>query len=311
VAGRLVVVVLASVLAVGCGANGTTEKPSPKPEVTLVGIGSGEMIDIGRRHLYMECVGTGSPTVVLEAGQGGTSRNWTAVLPELGRTTRTCAYDRAGLGDSDALPRGGVRDADDEIADLERLLDRARIKPPYVLAGHSYGGLLARLFAHKHPDTTGGVVLVDAAGRDMWRRVFGAWPTSLAPKLRRALAEPVVAGVDYGESEALAGRVRSLGDTPLVVISAARGRELFRLLPPSLYPRLKRLWAVMQNELAGLSSDHAHVVALRSDHVVQRADEQPQVVVRAVRAVVTAVRGNGELPPCERTFSGPDVRCLS
>ena len=108
----------------------------------------------------------------------------------------------------------GVHDAGDEIRDLERLLDRGRIEPPYVLVGHSYGGLLARLFAHAHPDETGGVVLVDAEGRDMWRRVLAAWPKSLAPKLRRAWAEPPSSTVSTsGASAALASGIRSLGDS--------------------------------------------------------------------------------------------------
>ena len=88
-------------------------------------------------------------------------------------------------GRSDAIP--GVHDAGDEIRDLERLLERAEIQPPYVLVGHSYGGLPARLFAHTHRDLTGGVVLVDAEaamrggegsprGRDGWRRSCGAHP---------------------------------------------------------------------------------------------------------------------------------------
>ena len=102
----------------------------------------------------------------------------------------------------------GVHDAGDEIRDLERLLDRGGIEPPYVLVGHSYGGLLARLFA-PHPDETGGVVLVDAEGRDMGRR-FAAWPKSLAPKLRRAWAErTVLDGVASGRarrSPAASGR---------------------------------------------------------------------------------------------------------
>jgi pimeloyl-ACP methyl ester carboxylesterase len=88
-----------------------------------VGVGSGDRVDVGGRHLYVECVGSGSPTVLLEAGFGGSSRDWTPVLLELGRTSRTCAYDRAGLGYSDAMP--GVHDAGDEIRDLERLLDVA------------------------------------------------------------------------------------------------------------------------------------------------------------------------------------------
>jgi pimeloyl-ACP methyl ester carboxylesterase len=89
------------------------------------------MVDVGGRRLYVECVGSGTPTVLLEAGFGGSSRDWTPVLQEIGRTSRTCAYDRAGLGDSDAMP--GVHDAGDEIRDLERLLDRGQIEPPYVL----------------------------------------------------------------------------------------------------------------------------------------------------------------------------------
>ena len=220
----VVPVVLVAVLLVGCGGpDRASEKSRPQPEVTPVGIGSGDLVDVGGRRLYVECVGSGSPTVLLEAGFGGTSRDWTLLLPEIGRTTRTCAYDRAGLGDSDAMP--GVHDAGDEIRDLERLLDRGRIEPPYVLVGHSYGGLLARLFAHAHPDETGGVVLIDANGRDNWRRGFAAWPKTLAPKRRRAWAEPVAGGVDSRASAALASRIRSLGDTPLVVLTAAHDRN--------------------------------------------------------------------------------------
>jgi hypothetical protein len=131
--------------------------------------------------------------------------------------------------------------------------------------------------------------------------------------LRResGFTQPVVDGVDLRASSALASHIRSLGDLPLVVITAARERELFTGAPPRLYRRAMRFWRTMQNELATLSSDHTHVVALRSDHFVQRADEQPRVVIRAIRAVGTAVRENGRLPSCERVFSGPDVRCLS
>src|SRR5690349_24585324 len=88
----------------------------------------------------MECVGSGSPTVVLEAGFGADTLSWRDVQPEVGRGTRTCAYDRAGTGNSVAPP--GVRDARDEIADLRRLLAPARVAPPSVPVAHSYGGVL-------------------------------------------------------------------------------------------------------------------------------------------------------------------------
>ena len=188
------VLVVVVVLLVGCGGDAKDNRTNPPPKITFEDIGSGEFVDVGGRRLYVECKGSGSPTVLLEAGFGGGSDAWVDVLAELGQQTRTCSYDRAGIGASDAIP--GVHDAGDEIRDLERLLDRGRIAPPYVLVGHSYGGVLARLFAHAHPDETGGVVLIDANGRDDWRRGFAAWPKTIAPKLRRDWAQPIADGVD-------------------------------------------------------------------------------------------------------------------
>ena len=113
---------------------------------------------------------------MLEAGYPGDSTTWRDVQRQLGQTTRTCAYDRTGLGNS--LPMHGVHDARDEIADLQRLLGAAGIRPPYVLVGqvgHSYGGTVARLFASEHPETAG-VVLVDARGSDATRPQLAIWP---------------------------------------------------------------------------------------------------------------------------------------
>ena len=124
----------------------------------------------------------------------------------------------------------GVHDARDEIADLQRLLGAAGIRPPYVLVGHSYGGMLARLFAREHPEETAGVVLVDARGSDATRRQLAIWPRSQAPAAHRAVFKAVQHGVDLASSEALASQVRSLGDTPLAVVTAGR-HELYAMLP--------------------------------------------------------------------------------
>ena len=97
----------------------------------------------------------------------------------------------------------------------------------------------------------------------------------------------------------------------MLVITAGHERELFAGAPPRLFRRAMRFWRAQQDELATLSPDDAHVIALRSDHFIQRADQQPDVVIRAIRAVTRAVRDNSQLPPCKRLFSGPDVRCLS
>jgi pimeloyl-ACP methyl ester carboxylesterase len=179
-----------------------------------------------------------------------------------------------------------------------------------VLVGHSYGGMLVRLFAHEHADETAGVVLVDARGTHATRRQLAIWPKSWAPAVRHAVFRPVQRGVDLAASEALASRVRSLGDTPLAVVTAGtHDGEWGREVSPRLGRALDGLWARMQDELAALSTDHIHVVALRSDHFVQRLDGQPDVVIRAVQAVIRAAREHTRLPPCRRLFSSPDVRC--
>jgi pimeloyl-ACP methyl ester carboxylesterase len=302
---------LALGLTVGCGGHepkarrGATA-PAPRATPDLITGGPGRLVEIGGgRGLFADCVGSGSPTIVLEAGLGASASAWRDVQPQLGRTARTCAYDRAGLGNSVALP--GVHDARVEIDDLERLLAALDADPPYVLVGHSYGGLLARLFAQAHATETAGIVLVDSMGRDQTRRTLAIWPRSQARALRRSLARPVQDGLDLASSEALAGRVRSLGDTPLAVVTA--GSQTWGGAPARLGRALDRLWGTLQDELAALSTDSAHVVALRSDHAVQAPNGQPLVVIRAVRAVVRAAREGTRLAPCPRLFSGPDVRC--
>ena len=116
-------------------------------------------------------------------------------------------------------------------------------------------------------------------------------------------------GVDLAAGEAIASRVTSLGGMPLAVITAGR-QDSFPRTPARLYRALKRLWDGMQDELAALSENSVHVVALASNHdVPSSAGGQPSVLVRAVQAVVGAARSHARLPQCRRLFSGSDVRC--
>src|SRR5437867_4562820 len=119
----------------------------------------GQLVDIGGYRLHIQCVGAGSPTVVLDAGLGGSSLDWSLVQPELGRTTRVCAYDRAGMGWSDPSPQ--LRTPRQIADELHRLLTNAGIAGPYVLVGHSLAGKNVRMFALQHPDQVAGMVLVD------------------------------------------------------------------------------------------------------------------------------------------------------
>ena len=146
----------------------------------------GQMVDIGGHRLHLYCLGTGSPTVILEAAAPGWSLYWSAVQQQLARTTRVCAYDRAGLGWSERgpLPRTGPRMA----KELHRLLERAAIPGPYVLVGHSLGGLIARLYQHDYPQEVVGMVLVDAGHESEMRqaefRAFANAGKSMLPVIR-------------------------------------------------------------------------------------------------------------------------------
>jgi pimeloyl-ACP methyl ester carboxylesterase len=120
----------------------------------------GQMVDVGGYRLHINCTGAGSPTVVIEAGWGDWSLGWSRVQPEVARTTRVCSYDRAGTGYSEAGPL--PRDAAQFAKELHTLLGQAGIPGPYVLVGHSLGGLPVRVFTHNYPGEVAGIVLVDS-----------------------------------------------------------------------------------------------------------------------------------------------------
>jgi pimeloyl-ACP methyl ester carboxylesterase len=136
------------------------------------------------RHLNLVCLGQGAPTVILEAGMGDDSLAWRKVQASLATITRTCAYDRAGYGLSDAARRAS--DADNTVADLALLLDKAPIQGPVVLVGHSLGGLYATYFTNLYPDRVAGLVLLDPSqpgdGRaygSLWDRGRKGYETSI------------------------------------------------------------------------------------------------------------------------------------
>jgi pimeloyl-ACP methyl ester carboxylesterase len=118
-----------------------------------------QLVDIGGRRLNLFCLGDGSPTVILEGGLGDSTFAWRKVHAELAKTTRVCAYDRAGYGFSDPgpLPRDTAHLADD----LAALTEAAPLRPPYVLVGASLGGMIVRLYADSHLREVGGMVLID------------------------------------------------------------------------------------------------------------------------------------------------------
>ena len=249
---------------------------------------SSGFVAVDGHRMFYECSGAGSPTVVLDAGSPDTSATWRWVQPLIARQTRVCAYDRAGLGRS-APPPHGRRTPRTQVRELRLLLAAAKIPGPYVVVGHSWGGLLARLFAYVYPAQPAGVVLLDAT----------TFPY-LTPSQARGLHRRNREGIDLASAVAQSDAVKSLGDVPLVVLGSNK-------------PPLDAKLLAAQNAEAALSTDSVDAIARLSTHYLQRPAPigQPQVVVRAVGAVAAAARTRATLAPCAQLFAGPAVSCRS
>jgi pimeloyl-ACP methyl ester carboxylesterase len=275
----------------------------------------GQLVDIGGYRLHIQCVGTGSPTVVLDAGLSGSSLDWRLVQPELGRTTRVCAYDRAGMGWSDPGPQPRTPR---QIADeLHTLLTNAGIAEPYVLVGHSLAGKNVRLFALTHPDKVAGMVLVDArseyvdantspdevqsfqqasaAQALLYRvarsvglvRLIGAsfWGGPAMPREMRTegmLFQTSQRSVDAQTAE---GLERAADDALLQAAPALGDRPLF-VLAAEQNMTTTPYWAEAQRRQAALSTNGRLIVPTGSGHYIHW--NQPALVIDAVRQVVEA-----------------------
>ena len=253
---------------------------------------------MGGYRLHMACSGQGSPTVVLIHGFRGTRNTWRQVHPQAARFTTVCSYSRAGLGRSEPRPdRRAEVDGGRLAEELHELLQRTGIRPPYVPVGHSFGGAIAQLFAERYPSEVRGVVLVDpvpaaflSVPRSRLYRIAGR------ERVQRLLTNGVREGgtrVDIqrlGEELLAAG---GLGAVPLVLLT--RG-----LTPPESTPAFEDLWSDLQRQEAQLSSNSVHVVAARSGHGIP--SEQPSLVIRAIREVMTSGKMGSPLAPCRRAF---------
>ena len=158
------VVILALVtLAAGFVAKFSLAKGNPAP---------GQLVDVGGYNMHINCTGEGGPTVILESGWVESSSTWLLIQPKIAKTTRVCSYDRAGYGWSDPSPH--PRTANWMADELHTLLVNANVQGPYVLVGHSLGGMLVRVYAHTYPDEVVGMVLVDSLHEEQYDRLPGA-----------------------------------------------------------------------------------------------------------------------------------------
>lgn len=268
----------------------------------------GRLVDLGGYRMHIHCEGTGSPTVILDAGLGDWSSHWTSVQNLVKTETRVCSYDRAGYGWSDPGPR--PRDSQRIATELHSLLEKAAIAPPYLLVGHSFGGINMRLFASIYPGETAGLVLVDASHPDSLpysRNAFGTGPASTsnqlmvthyvereektyppeaAPAMQDRLLRTKASVTSRGEYRALGNSVkelsesRPLGEIPLAVVS--RGKREWPAGEEG--DQKEKSWQAQQLELSRLSPLSRFVVAEHSGHHVHI--DQPDLVAHIVHDMI-------------------------
>jgi pimeloyl-ACP methyl ester carboxylesterase len=280
----------------------------------------GEMVDVGGYSLHLDCVGRGSPTVILDGGTGEMSANWVLVQREVSHTTRVCSYDRAGMGWSESGPE--PRDARQITGELHALLEGAGIEGPYVLVGHSFGGLYMQTYAARYPDQVAGVSLIESSHPRQFgyrsverssyepqegvsavssllarfgavRLLYGLFPASPdLPSQQRAQIDALGPSTRQVDATALELRatpqtvtqtrgLRSLGDKPLTVVSAGTQEPE---------------WLELQEDLATLSSNSTHPLVEGATHTSVLDDRSDAgATSAAVVDVVSAVRNDRPL----------------
>ncbi len=229
------------------------------------------LLNIGGQKLHLETQGESGPTVVFEGGLGNDSTTWKSVVGPIATFAKVVLYDRPGLGKS--LPMSNTRSpvtADQVATSLHALLNIAGIAPPYILVGHSLGGLYVQMFARKYPKEVSGVVLLDSSSTDA--------PNELKT---RARLKPGTAA--YLEQEGIPESNRQVmaaglfPDVPIEVIAATDHGPFFKEWEPTLMR--------LQQQLTTLSPQSTFIVADGSGHDVQV--DRPETVIDAVRRVAT------------------------
>jgi pimeloyl-ACP methyl ester carboxylesterase len=280
---------------------------------------TGQLVDVGGHRLHLHCTGSGSPTVVLQPGGGDMSSAMGWIAPAVADHTRACVYDSAGRGWSE--PSDATQDGEQMMTDLHTLLHRGHVPGPYVLAGHSFGGLYVRIFAARYPDEVAGMVLIDSTGASLpastsaqsWGpddilargsvlastsarlglgRLFGlgygSLPQQSDDEVRAKIAtssslrSTIDEFIQAGASEPEASTLTDFGDKPLVVLTAGSGSDAS--------------WMAAQDKTVSLSTNSVHRIVEGASHpdlILKQADAA--VTAQAIIDVVSSVRNNQPL----------------
>jgi pimeloyl-ACP methyl ester carboxylesterase len=245
-------------------------------------------IPIGDRRIFLRCIGSGGPTVILEAGYGDNGTIWAPVQIHAAEFVRVCSYDRAGLersDDPDHYPRTGA----EVVADLHATLQAAQVAPPYLLVGQSQGALFSRLFAATYPEEVAGLLLLDP------------WPEAFDHRLQEMVtdeqwtayesllaAEPDNEVIDFPATYDELRAAGSLPDVPLLILSHGQPPSPDCCPPGWPIAEQEQLWQGLQQELTKLTPAGEQRIVPESGHMIHQA--APDVVIAAIAEMVDQLR---------------------
>lgn len=289
----------------------------------------GKLVRTSRGDIHLNCQGQGDVAVILEAAQGDCSLDWITVQSEIAKFTRVCAHDRPGYGWSSPVKE--MLPSNEIAENLHQALRSGNIRGPYILVGHSIGGVYARAFAQRYSEDVAGLVLVDSAHENQRFRLPSSTRRQLS--ILKALAQVFRVIVPFGIPRALRLADRMQGENfPDDVRPAAMARmnqnhfftafyneikavetDTDQANPPTYlgdtrivvltqggpnlgisedaYEQMKQIWNELQKELTQLSSNAQHIIAHESGHYIHH--DQPELVIDAVRQMVEVIHNEG------------------
>jgi len=240
-----------------------------------------EKVDIGGYGLNVKAEGKGTPTVIFESGQGGGLNDWANVQPEISKITRTFSYDRAGLGGSDksTLPRTSLN----QVKELHTLLEKSKVKGPYIIVAHSIGGLNARLFADNYPKEVAGIVFVDSTHEEIYN-VFKSKSPEGFEDLKVNFRSTEGNFQDFLTSTDQVRETRkkdTLRNIPIIVLSS--GKNVMGSEDPIIGE-----WPKLQADIATLSDESKQLTVENAGHMIQ--NDNPKAVIDAIKELIETVK---------------------
>lgn len=312
---RMALAVAAALAALATSSPVTAVSGIPTAGTPLRGEFAGQIAIGGGRELYLRCKGTGRPTVILESGFHDSSDPWTltdtrrpvlgspAVFSGVARFTHVCRYDRPGTirytnpieltTRSSPVPMPRVLPS--MVSDLHALLRKAGIRGPYLLVGHSFGGMIVRLFAQTYPSEAAGLVFVDAFGTNI-RELFGPdlWSSYVALLNQPGTSLDTDAGFERIDVDGAIDSILRAPPLPRIPLAVMSKTEPFQTAPgvsEAILTKLEQVWPPVQDELVTLEPQSPHILATGSDHYVQIHD--PDLTIKAIELIFDRVTRAG------------------